>query len=77
MVVESGTPGKTGYLHVEGRPAPDGNLVLDGTVIAAALRFRGKLTPAHFKGPFRDGKYELVGNHGIRRCTVTIRTDNP
>jgi class 3 adenylate cyclase len=76
IVVEKGKPEKPGYLLVNGRPAPDGRLVLDGIIVAAAKRFRGQQTRVRYEGIFREGTYELVGFHGIRRCTMSIRMDH-
>ena len=74
IVVEQGHPGKPGYLLISGRPSPDGHLLLSGTIIAAALRYRGQQTSARYEGTYRDGRYELSGFHGkTRRCTMTIR----
>ena len=76
IVVEQGTPGKPGYLLISGRPSPNGHLALSGIIVAAALRYRGQQAKARYEGPYRDGRYELNGFHGTRRCTMTIRMDH-
>ena len=73
MVVEQGLPGKPGYLLISGRPSPNGHLVLSGMGIAVAIRWRGKQFRARYEGTYREGRYELNGFHGDRRCTMTIR----
>jgi hypothetical protein len=76
IVVEKGKPEKPGYVLVHGRPSPEGRLVLDGMIVAAAKRFRGQQTRVRYEGAYREGTYELVGFHGLRRCTMAIRMDN-
>ncbi len=73
MIVEQGFPGKPGYLLISGRPSPDGHLVLSGMGIADAKRLRGETYRARYAGTYRDGRYELNGFNGARRCTMTIR----
>ncbi len=75
IVIEHGKPGKPGYLFISGRPSPDGHLVLSGTIVAAAIRYRGEAHRARFEGAYRDGLYELNGFHGKRRCTMNIQLD--
>ncbi|MBI4766301.1 MAG: hypothetical protein HY787_17155 [Deltaproteobacteria bacterium] len=76
IVIEYGKPGKPGHLFISGRPSSDGHLVLSGTIVAAAFRYRGEQHRARFEGAYRDGRYELNGFHGKRRCTMTIRMDS-
>jgi class 3 adenylate cyclase len=76
IVVEKGKPEKPGYVLVHGRPSSEGRLVLDGMIVAAAKRFRGQQTRVRYEGAYREGTYELVGFHGLRRCTMAIRMDN-
>ncbi len=75
MVVEQGIPGKPGYVLISGRPSPDGHLVLSGMGISVAIRWRGKQFRARYEGTYREGRYELNGFHGDRRCTMTIQMD--
>ena len=76
IIIEHGNPGKPGYLLISGRPSPDGNLVLSGIIIAAAQRWRGRQSQARYEGLYREGRYELSGFHGNRRCAMTIRMDS-
>jgi class 3 adenylate cyclase len=76
IVIRKGYPDKPGYLMISGRPTPDGKLVLSGTVVAVAQRLRGKQSQIRYEGSFRNGQYELIGFHGRRRCTMTIRIEN-
>lgn len=44
--------------------------------IAAAQRWRGRQSQARYEGPYREGRYELTGFHGNRRCAMTIRMES-
>ena len=75
IVVEKGIPGKPGYLLISGRPSTKGHLVLIGTVVSVAIRSRGKQGQVRYEGTDSDGRYDLTGFQGKRRCTMTIRID--
>ncbi len=72
FVVEGGKPGQPGHNLVRGRPSDDGNLVLSGTGINSAQRFRGKPYPVFFEGRFDGDRFVMKGRLGERACTLVL-----
>jgi predicted Ser/Thr protein kinase len=72
FVVEGGKPGQPGHNLVRGRPGGDGNLVLSGTGINDAQRFRGKPYPVFFEGRFDGDRFVMKGRLGERTCTLVL-----
>jgi serine/threonine-protein kinase len=72
FLVEGGKPGQPGHNLVRGRPGDDGNLVLSGTGINSARRFRGKPYPVFFEGRFDGDRFVMKGRLGERDCTLVL-----
>ncbi len=73
FILERGREGQPGFLSVRGKPDPDGTLMLSGTIISAAAKFRGQRSGAFFKGRLVNDRYELQGRQGRRACTLTLQ----
>jgi class 3 adenylate cyclase len=72
FVVERGAKGQPGYNIVQGRPAPDGTLVLTGTGIGGQGGGRGLPFEIRLVGRWTGDRFVLTGGWAGRNCDVEI-----
>jgi hypothetical protein len=72
FVLQRRLAARGGLLRVEGTPASDGTLELNGVVIPPQGPRRGRELPVRFEGRLEDGRYVVNGNLGPRACRIEI-----
>jgi hypothetical protein len=72
FVLERGTPGEPGYQRVQGRPTPEGALVLAGVALSALPRTLGMPMDVRYEGMWTGDSFELRGKLGNRTCRLEL-----
>ncbi len=72
FVLQRRPVGMGGHFRIEGAPAADGTLLLNGMVIASHGRRQGQEVPARLEGRLDAGRYVTTGYLGERSCSLEI-----
>ena len=72
FMVERGAKGQPGYNIVQGRPAPDGTLVLTGAGIGNQAAGRGQHFEVRLAGRWTGDRFVLKGGWGGRVCDAEV-----
>jgi hypothetical protein len=72
IVISAGVPGRAGSMLIRGRPGPNGELTLNGSVVGRG-RGRNMTLPAFYQGQIVKGRGLLKGRIGQRPCTILLQ----